>query len=201
VIYISQDLDLALIEVKRDLLNYTIVDSRDREFLVEHANEAIKRAYITTSTPETIILVAPKFSIIAQNKLLKVLEEPPFNKEFILITKSKSSLLPTIKSRLPVVNLSKKSSIKENIELDLENLGEEEIYNFLKQRQKISKLEVKNILETFFLKILNSNSNRYKLDESLLNHFSKSIEALESGASPIFILTSTLLRFLRDKKD
>jgi DNA polymerase-3 subunit delta' len=150
VIYISQDLDLALIEVKRDLLNYTIVDSRDREFLVEHANEAIKRAYITTSTPETIILVAPKFSIIAQNKLLKVLEEPPFNKEFILITKSKSSLLPTIKSRLPVINLSKKSSIKENIELDLENLGEEEIYNFLKQRQKISKLEVKNILEIFF---------------------------------------------------
>ena len=45
-----------------------------------------------------IILAAQTFSPLVQNKLLKVIEEPPKNKEFILITESKSTVLNTIKS-------------------------------------------------------------------------------------------------------
>lgn len=196
MIYISQDLDLALEEVKRDVKNFTIIDSGDREFLIEDAKEAIERAYITTPELEKIILVSPKFSTIAQNRLLKVIEEPPKNKEFILITKSKASLLPTIKSRLPIKHLSKKR-LKVELNLNLESLTEEDIYKFLKERQKISKLEAKNILETIFLDMV--KSNRYRLDDPILNHFSNSMEALEVGASPIFVISGVILKLLKEK--
>jgi len=197
VIYITQDLNSTLEEIKRGLENFIVIDSIDRDFLVEHAKEAIERAYITTPTLETIILVAPKFSVIAQNKLLKILEEPPKNKEFILITKSKASLLPTIKSRLPIKNLSKRV-LKEKLDLDLENLNLEEIYKFLKKRQKISKQEAKEIVEKISIEILKSNI--FRVDNSLLDYLTDSIKALEVGANPTFIVSGVFLKLLRDKR-
>ena len=193
MIYITQNLASTLDEIKESLESFIVIDSGDREFLVEHAKEAIKRAYITTPKLETIILISPKFSIIAQNKLLKILEEPPENKEFILITKSKSSLLPTIKSRLPIKNLNR---VRKDIDLklDLENLDLEEIYNFLKEHKKVSKLEAKEIVERILLFIV--KSDRYRVDNKILKSFTNYIKALEVGTNPTFILTGMFLKLL-----
>jgi len=121
--------------------------------------------------------------------LLKVLEEPPRNTIFIIITNSKSSILPTIYSRLPFRYL-KTTSIKEDIELNISNLDLKDIYIFIKEKQKISKKEAKNLIESILLKVKNE---KIKLSENQLNFFSKSLKLLELNSKPINILTTLLL--------
>ena len=198
MIYITQNFTKIVEEIKKERELVTIIDSGSREFLVEHAKEAIERGYITTSKLETIVLISPKFSAIAQNKLLKILEEPPKNKNFILITKSKSSLLPTIKSRLPIKNLNRNRK-DINLNLDLENLNLEEIYNFLKEHKRVSKLEAKEIVERILLFIV--KSDRYRVDNKILKSFTNYIKALEVGTNPTSILTGMFLKLLNYKID
>jgi len=171
----------------------TIIDSGDGEFLIEHAVDAISKAFIATKEIEFITLVSPKFSILAQNKLLKIIEEPPLNKEFIIVTKSKSSLLPTIKSRLPITTIDK-SHIGGKIELNINNLSLKEIYNFSKQNSHISSLECKELIENLSLSIMKSKRNN--IDNSILKIFSDSIKALDLGSPTSFVLNVVLLKLL-----
>jgi ribosome-binding ATPase YchF (GTP1/OBG family) len=110
----------------------------DKAFSVDDAKVAIAKAYMASEETTVIILGAKVFSPIVQNKLLKVIEEPPKNKEFILLTHSKSTVLDTIKSRLPITVLSQAQV--------LDDLGLEE--------SGVSKLITKTYnllsLETFF---------------------------------------------------
>ncbi len=183
-------------ELKKDEI-FTIIDSQDREFLIEHATEAISKAYIANEVREFIILVSPRFSAISQNKLLKILEEPPKNKEFILITKSKSSILSTIKSRLPIVTFNNSKKI-EKISLDIDNLDLREIYEFSQKHKRISAKDCKEIIEKIGIEVIKSKS--YNIDASLLKTFSDSIKALEVGSAGQFILNGVLLKLLINKK-
>ncbi len=45
-------------------------------------------------------------SVPAQNALLKILEEPPANNQFLLVTTNLAKVLPTIRSRTRLVNLA-----------------------------------------------------------------------------------------------
>ncbi len=183
-------------ELKRDE-KFIIIDSEDREFLIEHATEAISKAYIADEVKEFIILISPRFSAISQNKLLKILEEPPKNKEFILITKSKSSILPTIKSRLPIITYSNNKKI-EHLSLDIDNLDLREIYEFSQKYKRISAKDCKEIIEKIGIEVIKSKS--YNIDTSLLKTFSDSIKALEVGSAGQFILNGVLLKLLINKK-
>lgn len=182
-------------ELKRDE-KFTIIDSEDREFLVEHATEAISKAYIADEVKEFIILISDRFSAISQNRLLKILEEPPENKEFILITKSKSSILPTIKSRLPIIIFNNSKTIEE-LSLDIENLDLKEIYEFSQKHKRISSKDCKEIIEKIGVEVIKSKS--YSIDNSLLNTFSDSIKALEVGSAGQFVLNGLLLKLLYSK--
>jgi len=84
---------------------------KEDAFLVEDAKLAIEKAYMASEETSIIILAAKSFSPIVQNKLLKVIEEPPKNKEFIIISPSKSTILATIKSRLPIIVLSEETTL------------------------------------------------------------------------------------------
>ena len=96
-------------------------DQSDKdEFLLAQATAVIKEAYIATSDKKYIILCAGTFRKEAQNSLLKVLEEPPKNIIFIIVTTAKSALLPTILSRLPHKYLKDKKIISQ-LDLDLKN--------------------------------------------------------------------------------
>ena len=175
---------------------FSIIDSEDREFLIEDATEAISKAYITDEVKEFIILISPRFSTISQNRLLKILEEPPNNKEFILITKSKSSILPTIKSRLPIITFNNSKKIEE-LSLDIENLDLKEIYEFSQKHKRISAKDCKEIIERIGVEVIKSQS--YSVDNSLLKTFSDSIKALEVGSAGQFILNGVLLKLLYSK--
>ena len=193
---------LSELEALRTTETFTIIRSLDakeqpKEFLVEHAQEAIAKAYIASESLDYIILMAPRFSDIAQNRLLKIIEEPPRNKAFILITASKSSLLPTIQSRLPVTVLNDAVS-EETFALDVANLNLAKVYEFVQENSRISAVECKALVEKISLAAM--KSGKYNLDDSTLKVFSDSIKALEVGSPTTFILNTLLLKLLAKKK-
>lgn len=173
-----------------------IKNEEKEEFLIAQANEAIKEAFIATSEKKFLFLCGSIFRKEAQNALLKILEEPPKNIVFIIITNSKTSILPTIYSRLPYKYLKK---TKEKIEspLNLNRLDLKDIYNFIQNNQKISKQEAKDVVESILLKVNNQN---IKLSEKKLDFFSKAMRLLELNSRPMNVLT-TLLLFLANKKN
>ena len=197
-ILIVNDVDSTLSEL---LPNYPIHSTRiikneeKEEFLLVQATQAIKEAYIATSEKKYIFLCGSTFRKEAQNSLLKILEEPPKNVVFIIITNSKSSLLATIYSRLPYKYL-KKSVLKNESILDINKLDLKDIYNFLKDNQKISKQEAKDIVESILIKV---NNQRIKLSHKELDFFSKSIKLLDLNSRPINVLTTLLLSMANQK--
>lgn len=203
IIITSQaDSVLKKLEALRENEFFTLIRSQDdkgkpKEFLVEHAQEAIAKAYVASEALNYIILIAPKFSDIAQNRLLKVIEEPPRNKAFILITASKSALLPTIQSRLPVRILHDAQEEK-RLPLDIENLNLAKVYEFLQENSRISTPECKVLIEKISLEAM--KSGRYNLDESTLKLFSDTLHALDMGSPTTFILNTLLLKLLTKKR-
>lgn len=197
-ILIVNDIETTLSEL---LPNYPIHSTRiikneeKEEFLLIQATLAIKEAYIATSEKKYIFLCGTTFRKEAQNSLLKILEEPPRNVVFIIITNSKSSLLPTIYSRLSYKYL-KKSILKNESILDINKLDLKDIYNFLKENQKISKQEAKEIVESILIKV---NNQKIKLSHKELDFFSKSIKLLELNSRPINVLTTLLLSMANQK--
>ena len=198
-ILIVNDIEATVNELvsKYPLHSTRIIKNEEKEeFLTAQAVQAIKEAYIASNDTKYIFLCGSTFRKEAQNSLLKVLEEPPRNVVFIIITNSKTSLLPTIYSRLPYKYL-KTSILKDESALNLNKLDLKDIYNFLKENQKISKNEAKQIVESILLKV---NSQKIKLSAKELDFFSKSIKLLELNSRPINILT-TLLLFLANQKN
>jgi len=191
-ILIVNDIDKTL----NDLLtfyspyNIRIIKNEEKdEFQILQATQAIKEAYIASNEKKYIFLCGNTFRKEAQNSLLKVLEEPPKNVVFIILTNSKSSILPTIYSRIPFKYM-KTSSLKDEISLNILKLDLKDIYIFLKENQKISKNEAKIIIEAILLKASKQNMN---LSSSQLDLFSKASKLLELNSRPINILTTLLL--------
>ena len=197
-ILIVNDIESTLEELlpKYPLHSTRIIKNEEKdEFLIAQATQAIKEAYIATNSKKYLFLCGTTFRKEAQNSLLKVLEEPPRNIVFIIITNSKTAILPTIYSRLPYKYL-KKSVVKNEIPLNISKLDLKDIYNFLKDNQKISKNEAKDIVEAILLKV---NSQKIKLSQKELDFFSKSIKLLELNSRPINVLTTLLLSIANQK--
>ena len=196
------DVVLAELEVQRTNELFTVIRSEDdkgkaKEFLVEHAQEAIHKAYIASENLNYIILVAPRFSDVSQNRLLKILEEPPRNKAFIIITESKSALLDTIQSRMPITVLNEKRE-EEMFSLDVDNLNLTKVYAFVQEHSRISSVDCKVLVEKISLHAM--KSGKYNLDEQTLKVFSDCIKALDVGSPTTFILNTLLLKLLAKKK-
>ncbi len=177
--------------------NTRIIRNEEKEeFLLAQANATIKEAYISSNEKKYIFLCGKTFRNEAQNSLLKILEEPPKNVVFIIITNSKSTILPTIFSRIPHKILRKRQE-KEDLSLNIKKLDLKDIYEFLKENQRISKNEAINFVESLLLKI---NKEQVRLTQEELNSFSKAIKLLNLNSRPINVL-STLLLILLNRKN
>ena len=170
---------------------------KEDTFLVEDAKLAIEKAYMASEETTIIILAAKTFSPIVQNKLLKVIEEPPKNKEFILLTPSKSTILDTIKSRLPVSVLSEEKEV-ENLGLEMAQLSLAAIYEFIQAHKRTDAKSMKQLVERISKEAI--KSGRYNLDEKTLILFSNAFLALDVGSPPQFVLTTLLLKLLARKR-
>jgi DNA polymerase-3 subunit delta' len=144
-----------------------------------------------------IILSAKMFSPIVQNKLLKVIEEPPKNKEFILLTHSKATILDTIRSRLPISVLTEEKD-EEDLTLDLKQLSLSSVYEFIQIHKRTDVKKMKNIVERIVKEAM--VSEKYDLDEKTLSLFSNVYIALDMGSPPPFVLNTLLLKLLARKK-
>ncbi|MFT7880319.1 MAG: DNA polymerase III subunit delta' [Sulfurimonas sp.] len=170
---------------------------KEDNFLVEDAALAIEKAYLASEETTVIILAAKLFSPVVQNKLLKVIEEPPPNKEFILITPSKATILATIRSRLPIHVLGDTVTHKET-GLDIVQLSLETVYPFVQEHKRTSAAEMKKIVEGISTEAM--RSGRFNIDEKTLNLFSHAFVALDMGSPPSFVLNTLLLKLLAKKK-
>lgn len=163
------------------------------EFKIEDAKEAIREAYIASNKKKFILLVAKKYNVYSQNGLLKVLEEPPLHIVFIILTDSKSSLLPTVRSRLPITVI--KDDNKEEFSLDIKRVDLEFLYNFL--QKDITKDEAKDVIKALLKGVYNSN---IWLKEEELEQFSTAMRLLELNSNVKNILTTLFLIILEAKK-
>ena len=170
---------------------------KDDKFLVEDASLAIQKAYVASEETTIIILAGKSFSDVVQNKLLKVIEEPPNKKEFIIITPNKSTILPTIRSRLPITILSSQKE-DSNLGLDLSSLSLATVYMFVQTHKRTDTKSMKAIIEDIGKEVIHSQN--YNLDNKTLNLISNSFVALDLGSPPTFVLTTLLLKLLARKK-
>lgn len=176
--------------------SYRIVRNEEKDdFLTAQAQQVIKEAYISSNETKYIVLCGNSFRVEAQNSLLKVLEEPPRNIVFVIITTSKSNILPTILSRMPHKYLKSKID-RVDIDFDFFRMDLKSLYQFLKDNQKIGKKEAKAIIESVMIKI---NSQKIKLTQKELDVFSNGIKLLELNSRPINILTTLLLTIIHRK--
>jgi DNA polymerase-3 subunit delta' len=153
------------------------------EFKVEHVNLLKEVSYLASKEKKTIVLAAKKYNIFAQNALLKILEEPPKNTDFILITTSKYGILDTIKSRLPIEY--KKYEISKNLDINLDKINNNLILELLKK--DLEKEEIKLII----YKLIEKKDLKNKELEVLNN----AIKMLELNIDKKAILAYIMLHF------
>lgn len=169
----------------------------EKAFGVDDAKLAIAKAYMASEETTVILLGAKIFSPIVQNKLLKVIEEPPKNTEFILLTNSKSTILPTIKSRLPITVLSE-AEVWDDLGLEVKALSLASVYEFVQNHKRTNAKEMSIIVERIAKEAMVSQA--FDLDERSLTLFSECYVALDMGSPPQFVLNTLLLKLLARKK-
>ncbi len=197
-VLITSDIEgtLAKLEASKTTERFIKIVKEDT-FLVEDAKFAIEKAYIASEETTVIILAAKTFSAIVQNKLLKVIEEPPSKKEFIILTPSKAAILGTIRSRLPITVLSEKKE-EEVLELDLGRLSLASVYAFIQAHTRTDAQAMKLLIQRISKEAIFSQC--YDLDEKTLKLFSNAFIALDVGSPPSFVLNTLLLKLLARKK-
>lgn len=192
-ILISSDINKEFEKLKQELHAHRVVGFIEDVFKIEHAKSVVAEAYISESTTKYIILGSKSFGIEAQNSLLKVLEEPPRNIEFIIISPTKSNLLPTVRSRLPLV---KGEVTHESIEFDmnLSKIDYAEVFDFLKANARVSKPEAKELVEAIYNRAV--VVDRLILNEQQLDSFDKAYRLLELNSRPQSVLSYILMGFI-----
>ena len=161
-----------------DEIEYDEVLIRD-EFKMEDVKILKDLSYLTSEKLKTIVIAAKNYNLYSQNALLKLLEEPPKNIDFILLAPSKYALLDTIKSRLPI-EIKKYQNQIEKKDVKLSN---EEILKLLKN--DLSKDDLKGIIYS----LLNEN-----LDEEVLETLNKAILMIERNMNVNAILSLIYLK-------
>ncbi|MFZ9659746.1 MAG: DNA polymerase III subunit delta' [Arcobacteraceae bacterium] len=168
-------------------------DEGKYDFLIAHAKLAIREAYIATESTKYIILCGSSFTIEAQNSLLKILEEPPKNIIFIMITNSKSGILKTIFSRLPHHYL-KTTKIRQKFPIDIKTFELKDVYQFLKQNQRLNKQDTKDLIESL---LHTASIQKIKFSTKELDAFATAMKLCELNSRPINVLTTLLLTLMR----
>ena len=165
------------------------------DFLIENAKEVITEAYIAEKDEKILVIEAKSFRTEAQNALLKIIEEPPRNIKFIIVTQSKNLLLPTIRSRMLIENnITKK--LKMSVELNLKSLNLKELTSFIDQKiaeeqaQKFGKNELKELVGAIVTKAVDSG---YKFSGDEMEYFFSLIRLADLNAKSHAILTPLLL--------
>ncbi|MDB2562771.1 DNA polymerase III subunit delta' [Sulfurimonas sp.] len=196
-IVISSDIESAHEKLKTQLHPSRIVSFiEDGEFKIEHAKAVIAESYISEAQTKYIVLGAKNYNAVSQNSLLKVLEEPPKNIEFIIISPTKANLLPTVRSRLPIIAGDITHSVQE-IDFSLLQIDYANIFSFLKANARISKEEAKALVEGLYYRA--TVVDKVLCTKQQLENFDKAYRLLELNSKPQNVLSMLLMSFVSER--
>ena len=195
-ILISTEIEAEFERLTNELKPNRVVGFIEEDFKIEHAKAVVAEAYISESQTKYIIVASNSFTNVAQNSLLKVLEEPPRNIEFIIISPTKSNLLPTVRSRLPIFKGEKIHSVQE-VELNLSRIDYAEVFEFLKANARIKKSDAKILIEALYQRA--TVIDKLILSISQLDNFDKAYRLIELNSRPQSVLAMILMSFAGDK--
>lgn len=195
-ILISTEIKSEFEKLVAELKPNRVVGFIEDDFKLEHAKAVVAEAYISESETKYIIVGALTFGNEAQNSLLKILEEPPRNIEFIIISPTKSNLLPTVRSRLPIV-IGEKKQKKIEVELNLARVDYAEVFAFLKASARITKIEAKELVEALYHKA--TVADMLILSTRQLESFERAHKLLELNSRPQSVLAELVMGFAGDK--
>lgn len=167
------------------------------DFLVEDAKAVIAEAYISEASLKYIVLAAKQFNIYSQNALLKLLEEPPANIAFVIIAPGKSVLLPTVRSRLPVISEIEALPM-EGVALRLGSLDLQALFDFVTERGRLDRHEAKALIERLFYQA--TVVERLSLSRQQLEAFDRAFRLLELNGRLQTLLLTVLMPFLREQR-
>lgn len=195
-IIISGRIEESVHNLKTSLEGWYVKEYSKSEFLIDDAKEVQKEAYIASDREKAIIMAADFFNIPSQNSLLKLLEEPPDRCNFFIVTASKSALLPTVRSRLPL-RKEKYEEDKISFPLDIRRLDLKAVFYFLKEHQHMGKDEAIKLIEALFEAVLEA---KLPLKEKEMEAFNKACKLiyLNERAGNVFLYL--LLEILKRKK-
>ena len=159
------------------------------DFLIDNARDVIHTAYIYGD--KSIFCIAKNFRVEAQNAMLKLLEEPPEDTKIFIITNSKSGILATIRSRLPIIDIREKISPPQPLRLEL-NL--KNIFEFIKSIDKISKDDAKEKLISIFFYYIEISDKLL-----LLDYFDRGYKLIELNTKPSTIISNILIEMYKER--
>ncbi len=161
---------------------------------IDDVRNIVAESYIKES--KRIFIETKQFNHVAQNGLLKILEEPPDGVSFTLIVPSKSILLPTIRSRMGIRYIKNRDRTPPNIEIpNLENIDIEKLNKILEQVKKLDREEAKKGVEAIFRENI-----EYSWNSEDLERFSIATRLLSLGSSGVRVYLMLLLPFVNRKK-
>lgn len=197
-IIISDEIESEFERLELELKPFRVVKFLviDESFKIEHAKAVVAESYISESQTKYIVIGSNDITDIAQNSLLKLLEEPPKNIEYIIISPTKSNLLPTVRSRLPI--LKQESSHKvDSLDINLARLDYKEVFAFLKDNTRVKKEDAKSLVEAIFHRA--TVIDMLILSPLQLDNFDKAYRLLTLNSRPQSVLAMLLMSFAQDR--
>jgi DNA polymerase-3 subunit delta' len=195
-ILIATNLEMEVERIVEELQPSRSVVFFEENFKIEHAKAVLSEAYISSSETKYIVLAASEFTTVAQNSLLKLLEEPPPHIEFIIISPTKSNLLATVRSRLPILKVNT-SHNKQEVSLNFSRIDYAEVFAFLKENARVKKSEAKELVETMYNRA--TQVDKLILTATQLDNFDKAYRLLDLNSRPQSVLAMLIMSFVREK--
>lgn len=192
-IAVSSDFESLKEELKSLYPNQRFIEFIRDDFLIEDSKSVIKEAFIAEKETKILLLGARNYNLYAQNSLLKVLEEPPLHVMFVLCVPTKTALLPTIRSRLPLkVFTRERSLIKTG--LNFANLSLNDVFNFLLDKKYLPKEELLVLIQSITTEAIKQG---LKFDENELDTFAKLLQLAALNSRSSTLLSTQLLIILK----
>lgn len=193
-ILICDDVQERSKQLQQELSPHRVVTFVVDDFKVENSKEVLAEAYISEEHVKYLVLAAKTFNNISQNAMLKLLEEPPNNIELIIVTENKSILLPTVRSRLKVINEKSKTQ-QQHLEIVLQDLHLMALFDFVKAHDRLSKHEAKELIASLYYRA--TVVDKVPLSEQQIHLFERSYKLIELNARFQTVLVTLLMTFLK----
>lgn len=200
-ILVSNDIEYCLFTLMEKVDNISLFPKLYKEqsdLLVDDVEDIFAEAYLTSESLKTIVLKSIKYNEPVQNRMLKILEEPPANIRFVILARTLSALLPTIRSRLPVFFLSAKKQ-EASMKFDFSSISIKTIFEFLKHCDRLDRDDARFIIYELLSSVLQDEGSKSKISTLELSKFQRAIELLALNGSPKIIIAELFLALLKLK--